>query len=233
MSEVWPAAIRAGFKGICQNYSNRCPALPESCLILKEMPQRGRRFVRTGRNCFHVLRTPKYNKPLGKVKKNLQAAVTLRHRFQSLFQSVQPRRQAGLVARRRVLVQRRPSGWPCRARTRSAGRSGRRRLYRLFPGSRACSAGRCAVARSWPDCGRYVSWSGGRVSAPKNDLPCGLITFVCPGLPQEDVPVGTETCILREQVALGQMEYGRNHVPALTPGPSSPSKYPPADAASH
>jgi hypothetical protein len=37
-----------------------------------ELPQHGRRFQRTGRNCFDVLRTPKYNKPLGEVKKYLQ-----------------------------------------------------------------------------------------------------------------------------------------------------------------
>src|SRR5208283_4381721 len=42
--------------------------------------------------------------------------------------------------------------------------------------------------------------------SPKNDSPCGLITFVCPGLHQEDVPVGAEASILREQVAPGQID---------------------------
>src|ERR1700722_6417938 len=51
---------------------------------------------------------------------------------------------------------------------------------RLFPGSHAYSAERCAVAMHWPGCGQSVSLSDGRVSAPKNDLPCGLITFACP-----------------------------------------------------
>src|SRR5271168_2128916 len=67
-----PDANKPSSKGICQNHSNRCPALPESCSILKELPQRGRKFDRTGRNCFDVLRTPKYNKALEQVKDNLQ-----------------------------------------------------------------------------------------------------------------------------------------------------------------
>ena|ERR1700722_1013670 len=67
-----PGANELNSKGICQNHSNRCPALPESCSILKELPQRGRKFDRTGRNCFDVLRTPKYNKLLEQVKDNLQ-----------------------------------------------------------------------------------------------------------------------------------------------------------------
>ena len=49
----------------------------------------------------------------------------------------------------------------------------------------ASSAERCAVARSWPDCERYASLSDGRVSAPKNDWPCGLITFVFPRFPRK------------------------------------------------
>ena len=47
--QIHSAKLMGGFKGICQNYPNRCPALPESCSILKELPQRGRRFVGTGR----------------------------------------------------------------------------------------------------------------------------------------------------------------------------------------
>src|SRR5271165_6154251 len=86
----------------------------------------------------------------------------------------------------------RPSGSPYQAPTQSRGKSAPPPPCRPFRGSRACSAERCAVAKHWPDCGQFVSLSDGRASAPKNDLPCGLVTFVCPGLPQEDVPVGTE-----------------------------------------
>src|ERR1700722_9991456 len=78
-----PGANELNSKGICQNHSNRCPALPESCSILKELPQRGRKFDRTGRNCFDVLRTAKYSKPSQQVKHNLQAPDTpydTRHR---------------------------------------------------------------------------------------------------------------------------------------------------------
>jgi hypothetical protein len=47
-----------GAKGFARITQDRCPALPESCSISsKEMPQRGRRFTKTGRNCFNVLRT--------------------------------------------------------------------------------------------------------------------------------------------------------------------------------
>jgi hypothetical protein len=38
------------------------------------MQQRERKFVRTGRTCLNVLRTPKYNKQLGEVKKYLSPA---------------------------------------------------------------------------------------------------------------------------------------------------------------
>src|SRR5208283_3355092 len=98
----------------------------------------------------------------------------------------------------------------------SRGRFARRRTCRPFPGSRACSAERCAVATNWPDCGRFASWSDGRVSAPKNDLPCGLITFVCPGLRQEDIG-GYRNCILREQVALGQIHMNSPQSPPQSP----------------
>jgi hypothetical protein len=45
-----------------------------------ELPQHGRRVQRTGRNCFDVLRTPKYNKPLGKVKEYLKPGGSLHGR---------------------------------------------------------------------------------------------------------------------------------------------------------
>ena len=60
-------------KGICQNYSNRCPTLPESCLILKEFHNAGGGSSGPSESCSHVLRTSKYNNPLGKVKNNLRA----------------------------------------------------------------------------------------------------------------------------------------------------------------
>jgi hypothetical protein len=48
------------------------PPNPKVAQFFKELPQRERRFVGTVRKLPHVHRTAKYNKPLGKVKKNLQ-----------------------------------------------------------------------------------------------------------------------------------------------------------------
>src|ERR1700723_1350369 len=49
---------------------------------------------------------------------------------------------------------------------------------RPSPGSRASFAEPWAFAMNSPDCGQFASWSDGRASAPKNDSPWGLITFV-------------------------------------------------------
>src|ERR1017187_7305711 len=92
---------------------------------------------------------------------------------------------AGTYTAKPCFRAKRPSGSPCRAPRRSPGRSAQRRLCRLFPGSLACSAEPCAVAMSWPGCGQFVWLSDGRVSAPKNDLPCALITFVVPDCPRK------------------------------------------------
>src|SRR5258708_13142840 len=94
----------------------------------------------------------------------------------------------------------RPSGLLYRAPTRSPDRSDRRRLYRLFPGSRVGSAERCVVANCWPDCGRFASFSVGRVAAPNNYSPCRLFTFVFPTLPHENVPTATHPSILPDQL---------------------------------
>src|SRR5208282_4320008 len=48
------------------------PPNPKVAQFFKEVPHRGRRFVRTIGILHHVQRTAKYNKPLGKVKKNLR-----------------------------------------------------------------------------------------------------------------------------------------------------------------
>src|ERR1039458_3072883 len=47
------------------------PPNPKVAYSLWSCHNAGGRFRRTGRSCFDVLRTPKYNKPLGKVKNYL------------------------------------------------------------------------------------------------------------------------------------------------------------------
>src|SRR5713226_6473798 len=76
MVDYGQAAIRARFKrnqvqrDLPESTQIDAPPNPKVAQFLKELPQRGRR-VRPGpgRDCFNVLRTAKYNKPLGKVKK--------------------------------------------------------------------------------------------------------------------------------------------------------------------
>ncbi len=58
--------------GFCQNYPNRCPDPSESCSILKELPRAGGGPSGPAENGTNVLRTPKYNKPQGKVKHNFR-----------------------------------------------------------------------------------------------------------------------------------------------------------------
>ena len=78
VATVSQAAIRARFKGIrskgfCQNYSNRCPDPTRKLLnSLRSCHNAGGGPSGPAENGFNVLRTPKYNKPLGKVKNNFR-----------------------------------------------------------------------------------------------------------------------------------------------------------------
>lgn len=76
-------------------------------------------------------------------------------------------------------------GSTCREPIPLAGRPIRRRPCRLSLAFRARTAMRSGVGRHSPGSEQCVFPSDGRVSAPKNDSPCGFyLTFACPGLRQ-------------------------------------------------
>jgi hypothetical protein len=103
-------------------------------------PQHGRRFVGTDQKQQHMSKElPKYNKPLGKVKKNLQPV------FAALITPPAPARgRPELISERRVASPdetcsakpcsraKRPSGSPCRAPIPSADRSASRTGFVTF-----------------------------------------------------------------------------------------------------
>src|SRR5208283_4196314 len=64
-------------KGFARIHPNRCPTHPESCSILKEFHNAGGGSQGRAESGSHVQRTPKYNKPLRRVKKNLGWTINL------------------------------------------------------------------------------------------------------------------------------------------------------------